>query len=234
MLVLSYGLNEKHLADVIGLCVALGLAAFFIPRPGKALLTLIIFLPIQEVLFGLLHKFGIPGTILRPAASLKELLGLCILVSALGQIRDSRERLDKIDIALLTYVGVTTVYLVVPHLFSSLAPTAFSPRILAWRSDCGYPLLFFAVRHAPINPKYRQSFVKGVLAMAGLTGVLAVYQYIDPVSWAHWLLVTAGTVQLPVLCAGQRPGTGGLGPQVRLPDVAAARQLNLLLALRHG
>ena len=205
VLVLSYGLNEKHTADVIGLCVALGLAAIFIPRPGAALLTLIVFLPIEEVLFAFLHKLGVPGSILRPASSFKELLGLCILVAALRQIRDTRERLDKIDIALLAYVGVATIYLIVPHLFSSLAPTAFSPRILAWRSDCGYPLVFFATRHAPIDPKYRRYFINTVLAIAALTGLGAVYQYINPVSWSHWILLTMGQVNYQFFVLNSAP-----------------------------
>jgi hypothetical protein len=199
----SLALNEKHMSDVIGLVIGLGILAFFVQRPGPALITLIIFLPLEQVGLGLLHRLGVPGTILRPASSFKELLGICILISALRQIRDSRERLDKIDIAILAYVGVCLAYLAVPHLFSSIAPTAWNPRLLAWRSDCGYPLVFFGVRHAPIDPKYKRHFITAVLWIAGLTTLGGVYQYIDPGSWSHWILVTAGQINYQFYVLGE-------------------------------
>jgi hypothetical protein len=205
VLVGTFALNEKHLADVIGACIALGLVAIYVPRPGAALISLIIFLPLQPIAFGIFHRFGVPGTILRPAASFKELLGICILLAAIRQIRDTRERLDKIDIALLSYIGVALAYLAVPHLFSSIAPTGWSARILAWRSDCGYPLVFFAARHAPIDPKFKQHFVKVVLAIGALTGLVGVYQYLEPVHWEHWLLITAGQFNYQYYVLGGTP-----------------------------
>jgi hypothetical protein len=188
---LALSVNPKHALDVIGGMLALLLLIYMVNRPGVALVTLAIFLPIEPLLFGLLYKYGVPGSFLRPASSFKELLAICILLAGLRHIRDTRTRLDRIDVAVLVYVGVVTVYLAVPHLFSTVAPTDWATRSLAWRDDAGYPLIFLGARHAPFRPGFKEKFVGVLIALGALTAGLALYQRVDPTSWAHFVVVTA-------------------------------------------
>jgi hypothetical protein len=182
--------------------VAIGVLAWAIRRPGPALLALVVFLPLQAVGFGFLLRLHVPGQILRPAGALKELLALGILIAALHTLHVGRTRygrraqLDAIDKALLVYVGVVTIYLIVPHLFTTYpVSNRWSVRLLSWRADCGYVLLFFAVRHAPISTAFKRRFVRVLLAMSLLTVVLALYQWARPDSWSHLILISGHQVQ---------------------------------------
>jgi hypothetical protein len=186
-----YLLSERLLGDAIGVALAVLVFVFFVNRPGVALIALVIFLPIETLLFSLLYAWGVPEGILRPASGIKELLAVAIFVAGLRQIRDTERRMDRIDIALLAYVGVVTLYLLAPRLFSSIAPNQWEVRLIGWRSDAGYALLFFGARHAPIGPKVKALFMTVVLAMGAFIAVIALYQLIDPVSYSRFVLTTA-------------------------------------------
>jgi hypothetical protein len=177
--------------------VALGVFAWAVRRPGHALIALVVFLPLQTAGFGFLLALHVPRQVLRYGGGLKELLVASILIAALhalhlGRTREGRtHQLDAIDKALLAYVAVVSVYLVVPHLFTSFyVSPSLSVRLLSWRADCGYVLLFFAVRHAPISDATRRQFVKVLLAMAAIALAGALYQWLDPQSWSHFILTT--------------------------------------------
>ncbi len=182
---------ETALARAIGAALAVLLFVFLVNRPGATLIALVIFLPFQTLLFGLLLAWGVPRSIVGPANGLKELMALAILVAGLRQIRDTGRRMDRIDIALLLYVGVVTIYLMVPDLFSSIAPTQWEVRLLAWRNDVGYPLLFFAARHAPIRPQFKNWFMQVILAMGAFVASVGLYQRLDPVAYQNFVLNTA-------------------------------------------
>jgi hypothetical protein len=205
-------LSEKRISELIGAAIALPLFVFFVKRPGVTLIALIIFLPLELLGFSLLLTAHVPAGILRPTSGLKELMALAILVAGLRQIRDTGRRLDRIDFAVLAYVGVVTVYLIVPHLFSSSAPTQLSPRVLAWRSDAGYPLLFFGARHAPMPPWVKERFVKVIMVIGGATALLAIFQRIDAHGWSNFVLNTAhvGTYETQVLGLSPTDAIGNL------------------------
>lgn len=205
---------------IIGAVLALGVFAWAVRRPGQALVALVVFLPLQTVGFGFLLALHVPGHVLRLAGGLKELLGVSILVSALhalhvGRTREGKQRqLDAIDKAALAYVGVATVYLLVPHLFTAFYVSPhFAVRLLAWRADCGYVLLFFGVRHAPLAPETRRRFFRVLMAMVGLVVVAGAYQLLRPASWSHLILVTGRQVsyQSSVLGNGQATVVRDLG-----------------------
>jgi hypothetical protein len=194
--------------------IALGVISWAVQRPGSALIALLIFLPLQTVGFGFLVRAGVPSAILRPAGGLKELLGGSIVLSALHAIHVGRTRLgarrqlDAIDKVLLGYVAVVTIYLVFPHLFTTFpVSNRLSVRLLAWRADCGYVLLFFGVRHAPIPPAARKRFIQVFIGLAGLTVALGFYQWLAPTSWSRLILVTGRQVQYQTTVLGNDPAT---------------------------
>ncbi|MGH9125512.1 MAG: hypothetical protein ACRDZ8_12415 [Acidimicrobiales bacterium] len=199
---------------IIGAVVAVGVFAWAVRRPAKALVALMVFLPLQTVGFGFLLALHVPGQVLRLGGGLKELLGVSILVSALhalhvGRTREAKVRqLDAIDKAALAYVAVATIYLLVPHLFTSFYVSPhFSVRLLAWRADCGYVLLFFAVRHAPLAPETRQRFVRVLMAIVGLVVITGLYQLVRPASWSHLILVTGRQVSYQTSVLGNNQTT---------------------------
>ena len=182
------GLSSKRIEQVIGVALALVLVAVMVPRPAVALIALVIFLPVQSIGFGLLLGIHFPASLLRVASSFKELMGICILLAALRRFRDRDEHLDRIDKALLAYVGAVTVYLLIPHVLAPSAPLNWSSRLLAWRSDCAYVLIFFAVRHAGLSPRARRLFAQVVIALGVLIIAVGLYQRVTPNSYAHFIL----------------------------------------------
>jgi hypothetical protein len=199
------GRIEHIMAAIVGLIVL----AWAVRRPGPALIALVVFLPLQQTLFGFLYAAHVPSQILRPAGGLKELIAGGILLSAfhalhIGRVRQGKTRqLDAIDKALLVYVGVVTAYLLAPHLFSTFpVNNKLSVRLLAWRADCGYLLVFFAVRHAPIPDATRKLFVRVLMGMAALTVLVGLYQWSRPDSWTHLILVTGAQVKYQVAVLG--------------------------------
>lgn len=184
-------LSEKRLLTVLGLGVALAVLGYFVRRPGAALVVLAVFLPLQPLGFGLLLRIHVPASLLKPSSSFKELLGISVLLAALRAFRDGQERLDRLDAVLLAYVAVVTVFLAFPHLFTPDGPTIWKARVLAWRSDCGYVLVAFAARHAPITTVWKRRFFNTILVMGAITVVGALYQLLATSSWNTFVLKTA-------------------------------------------
>lgn len=203
-----------RIEHVVAAIVALLLLAWAIRWPGRALIALVVFLPLQPTLFGFLFAAHVPSQVLRPAGGLKELIAGGILLSALhslhvGRVREGKtKQLDAIDKALLVYVAVVTAYLLAPHLFSTFpVHNKLNVRLLAWRADCGYLLVFFAVRHAPIPEATRRTFVRVLMAMATLTVLVGLYQWLRPDSWTHFILVTGAQVRYQVSVLGNDHAT---------------------------
>lgn len=185
---LSLVLTTKQTEYAIGACISLLVIAAMSRRPGAALIALAVFLPIEQVLFGLLLGFHVPASFLRQASAFKELMGLSVVVAAVLELRRGSHRLDGIDKVALAYLAAVTAYLLVPHLFSAVAPTEWNARTLAWRSDCGYVLMFFGVRHAPISEQQRRRFFHVVLVMGALVVAVGLYQRLRPGSWQNFLV----------------------------------------------
>lgn len=164
-------------------------------RPTASLLALAVFLPLQPLTFGLLLDGGIPASFLRAASGFKEVMVAGLMVAALAEIRRSRHGLDAVDRLVLVYVAAVTFYLLVPHLFSTVAPSALRARILAWRSDCVYVLVFFAARHVPVPDRGRRAFFRVVAGVGGLTAAVALLQRAAPHSWRAFLLGWGHQVQ---------------------------------------
>jgi hypothetical protein len=116
---------------------------------------------------------------------------LGILIAGLHALRQGGRRLDGIDKALLAYVAVATIYMLFPHLFSAYhVTTKWNARLLSWRADCGYVLIFFGVRHAPISSSTRKWFERVIFGMATLTVIVGFYQWAQPDAWANFVLRT--------------------------------------------
>jgi hypothetical protein len=150
-------------------------------HPGPALVGLVVFLPLQLPLFSFLYTHGVPAAVLRPAGSIKEVLALAVILAAGREVVSGRSRLDRLDKLVLAYLGLLVLYLLLPMVLSgSTYPHAFGDRLLGFRLNGGFLLLFVAARHAPIDERWRRRFVSAVLTIAGLLAALGLYQFVQP------------------------------------------------------
>jgi hypothetical protein len=180
----------RMVAAVLGLAMIVVLARF----PGPTLVGLVWFLPLQIPLFSFLYHHGVPGPAVRPFGALKEVLGLAILVAAVRAIRAEHRRLDTLDKLVLGFVAVLVLYLFAPMVVSTgdLYPRSLSTRLLGFRVNAGFMLVFFAARHAPIDARWRRRFVSSILAVAGLFAAFGLYQYVRPESFTDFVFNTLG------------------------------------------
>lgn len=184
-------LSEKRIEDAIAAGLGLLLLAWVYRHPGISLSLLAVLVAIQGVAFGFLYSLHVPVFALRAGGALKDLLGIGILLAAIVNLHRSRgRRLDAIDKLALAYVAVTAAYLLLPGLFAPMSPPKWSTRLLAWRLDDGYVLLFLALRHAPISRRARRWFVGVVLGLGAVIAGFAAYQYVSPGGFENLIVNT--------------------------------------------
>jgi hypothetical protein len=162
--------------------------------PGASLVALVWFLPFQIPLFSFLYHHGVPAGLVRPFGALKEALGIAILLAAARAIRAERRRLDALDKLVLAFVAALVLYLVAPMVVSTagLYSESFTTRLLGFRVNAGFLLLMFAVRHAPIDARWRRRFMASVLAVAAVFAGFALYQYASPGSFTDFIFDPLG------------------------------------------
>lgn len=189
-----YGLSEHRLQDGIAAGVVLLLLVWAVRHPGASLSILAVLVAVQAVAFGFLYAAHVPVFILRAGGGLKDLLGISILLSAVGDMVRTGRRLGRLEKTALVYVGVVTAYLVLPALFAPGSPHQWNVRLLAWRLDAGYPLLFIALRNAPITARARTWFTGTIIAIGGVTAGFAVWQYLSPSGFYRFIVNTGKQV----------------------------------------
>lgn len=186
-----YHLSEQRLIETMAAGIGILVFAAVVRRPVVALISLIVFLPLEQVGLALLYAYALPATAARAAGFWKELMAAAVLASATWAVYRSRRRLDGVDRAVLVYLAVVTLFLLLPHLLTPGAPSSLHVRLLAWRADCGYALVFLAARHAPVPARARQVFVKTLTLMGAVLIAFAFYQRVDPYGFEHLVIDTA-------------------------------------------
>jgi hypothetical protein len=188
-----------YLSPIVGLptivagAVALVAIVVLARHPGPALVGLVVFLPLQIPLFSYLYKQGVPGGLLRMGGSIKEVLAVALIVAAAREVLSGRSRLDRVDKVVLAYVGALMLYLLLPMVLSgSTYPHSFSDRLLGFRLNGGFLLLFVAARHAAIDQRWRRRFVTAVLGMAAAVAAIGVYQFLQPARFSDFIVDDLG------------------------------------------
>lgn len=182
-------LSEHRLEEAIAGGVALLVLRWAYRHPGASLSLMVVMVTVQGVAFGALYALHVPALALRAGGGLKDLLGIGILSSAVVHMRRTHQRIDWLDTLALAYIGVVTVYLLLPALFAPF-PLPLTDRLLSWRLDAGYVLLFFALRHAPISPAARQWLLRVIMGLGALVIGFAVYQFASPHGFEHLIVDT--------------------------------------------
>jgi hypothetical protein len=182
----------NRLTELIAIPVAAGGLLLVRRHPGRALCALVVLLPLQNLGYAWLYARGVPAGVIRPLGAVKELLGLGILGAALFPRGPTNRRLDRADRLALIWLGALVAYLVIPGVLSDPGyPTRVDIRVLGFRADAGFVLLFLAARHAPIPRRFAAHFTTALWTVGGLVAGLALYNWFAWPSWIHFVDVTA-------------------------------------------
>lgn len=183
-------LSQHQIQEVIAGALGLLLLIWAVRHPGPSLSLLAVIVALQQVGFGFLYAVHVPGFALRAGGALKDLLGIAILITAVGAMARDGRRLGRAEKFALVYVGVVTCYLLLPGLFSPGSPHQWNARLISWRLDAGYPLLFIATRHAPLSERAKNWFLGVVISIGALAAGFAVWQYVSPGGFYNFIVNT--------------------------------------------
>jgi hypothetical protein len=184
----------QALVKPIGAVILVGLVVVVSKRPGPALTGLIVFVLVQPLVFPFLYERGVPANMLRAVTGVKEALIFSLLVAAITAIRAEGRRLDHLDRLVLTFIGGVTLFLAVPFLAGGDAPTDFSVRLQGFRTNALFLILFFAVRHAPIDAKWRKRALHTALGVVAVIAVVGLYQYLFPARFSDFVIDDIGAI----------------------------------------
>lgn len=177
-------------AKVLELLVGLLLVGVLARRPDRALLLLVAYVPLQQVLLALLLSAGAPVAMVKALGLVKEAVVAALVVAAV-QHRD-RRRLDLLDVLGLAYLGLVTAYLLaplaVPGVFVNLP---FSVRGLAWRADALFVVAFLAARRVPLPPRFLRTAGVVVTGVGLIAAACALVEFLAPDLWSTFLIKVA-------------------------------------------
>jgi hypothetical protein len=173
-------------AAATGALVAVGVVLWASRRPGWALAALAVVLPFGPSLYAWLYARGAPRMAVRPLGGIKEALAIGVVVAGVRAARAAGRRPDAVDAVVAAYVGAVTLHLLIPGVVADgHAPVLrFPDRLLGWRENAGWALLFLGARHAPVGAAARRRWAQAATVAAG------VYQYLFQGAWRDFVVRT--------------------------------------------
>lgn len=168
--VIRYG-GDRAAGLALVAAIASGLLLGAMRNPAVALGAIVVYTPFQVIFLAFALKHGAPVKVVREAGYLKEVLTAGIGLAALKHrrhTRDARSRLRYLDYVAALYVGIATVYLLLPLAFAgSFGGQTWTVRLNAWRTDCLYVCLFLFCRQVP----FTRRAARRIAALAVLAGL---------------------------------------------------------------
>jgi len=184
--------SENMLKDVAMGIVGLGALLVVRSYASFALVSLTPILIFQQPVLAFALKHGVPVEIVRPLASVKELIVFALLVTALETIRKEGHRFDRLDWLAIAFVGLVTLYVLVPAIAGQYAPRAWDVRTQGWRANALFIVVMFAARHIPIDARIQQRVANAALKSGLIFGGIAVYEWLDSSGWNNFAINTLG------------------------------------------
>jgi len=185
--------------------VVVVIVAFAYRFPGRALLALAAILPVHLfVLMGLFH-FGMPAAIVRGLGGWKEAFAIGIFLAGMRAVQSGARRLDVLDGLAFAYILLATLYLVAPGLMAGQARLDFYVRLLAYRTDVMFVVLFIGAHHAPIGRHFRDLLVRVAVVAATVTATIGLYELLASDSWNRFVVRTLQWPQFSRAIFGAAP-----------------------------
>ena len=201
--------TSQQLEKLAFAVVAVGVVLVASRRPGRSLVLLVALLPFQEFGLALLYRHGFPAQLVKPLGYWKEALVAGIIFAGFRNVRRQSVHLDRVDKLALAWVGLVTAYLLFPSLgrpadavhFLAGPPHVFNVRLLAWRVDALYVLLFVGARHAGLGSDVRRRFEQAVVGVGTVVAALGIVEFLIPNWWNNFAVRVCGVTnyQLAVL-----------------------------------
>lgn len=169
---------------LLRLAVAAALVALASRHVLGSILVLVTAPVLQQLVLAYLLHVGTPAPLVRAAGGLKDVAVLGLVVAAVRHVPTTGRRpLDAVDRWASTYVALASAYLVLPLVVAGVwTPVPFGTRALAWRTDVLFVLVLLAVRRVG-RPEHLRPVVAAVVAVATLTGAIAVLEALSPGTW---------------------------------------------------
>lgn len=175
---------------LLELLVGVLLVTVLARRPDRALLLMLAYVPLQQVLLALLLSAGGPVPLVKALGLVKEVVVLALVVAAVQ--RGDRRRLDLVDVLGLVYVGLVTVYLLAPLVLPGVfVDLPFSVRGLAWRLDALYVVAFLAARRVPLPDRFLRTAGIVVTGVGLVAAGCALLEFLAPELWSSFLIKVA-------------------------------------------
>lgn len=177
-------------ALVLQLLVGLLVVGLLSRRPDRALLLVITYVPLQQLALALLLSAGGPAGLVRALGLVKEAVVAALVVAAVQH--GSRRRIDRLDVLGLVFLGLVTLYLLVPVVLPGLlADVPFSVRGLAWRANALFVVAFLAARRVRLPPGFLRTAGVAVTVVGVIAGAVAMVEFFFPDLWSRFLIDVA-------------------------------------------
>lgn len=184
-------------AGPVGIGLALGSAALVYliaaaaRRPAFAVLGIVVWVPLQIPVLAFLYKLGMPAVVARELGYLKEFWAIALAVAAWRATRSQRIRADLLDWLGGLYIGIATLYLVVPFADSStLGGVPFAGRLNAWRLVCLYVVIFLSVRRLRFQPSVIRHLRVGLFIVAAVLAGFSAWEIANNAGFNNFLTNT--------------------------------------------
>lgn len=192
------GLKTAELS--LAVVAAAGLIALSARYPGIALCLILGYVPLQMTLLSWCYKHGLPASLAKDLGYVKDATVGGIVIAALLRPRahahsrpHHRWSLDFLDKCAFVYVGIATIYLLLPMLApSALGGQTFHVRLNAWRIDCLFVVLMVAARRIEFSARALRAARAVVVAVAVILFVVGVWEAISSSAYNHFLQSTIG------------------------------------------
>ena len=184
-------LSPVPIEQLVAVSLGAGLVVVLARRPMVPLVGLVVGLPLSQLALAGLYRLGAPRSLVRPLGQWKEAAVAALVLAALARWRRDRPALDLLDKLALGYVGIGTVYLLLPGLFvAGPSELSLTDRFFGFRTDVVYVVLLLAARHLRLDRRQLRTLLWAALGTMAAVGAVGVFEWLASDSWNRFVIET--------------------------------------------
>ncbi|MFN2538853.1 MAG: O-antigen ligase family protein [Mycobacteriales bacterium] len=153
--------------------------------PGAALLGVLV-----PLLPSLLLRIGVPLTAVRPYTYYKDLAVVVVLSCLAESGRRESGPLDAVERWGLAFIGLVTLYLLLPLASPGADALPFNIRSYGWRFDVEWLIFLLGLRRLRLPPRTAQYFMRTLYVITALEVAATTYEKLRPHAWETFLTAT--------------------------------------------